>query len=166
MNTGNLSKMANKVKVAAHGDRSILITRSFNAPRTLVFDAMSRPDMMKHWFHGPPGWTLTTCTMDLRPGGRYRWAWTNAKGQEMGMGGTVLEVDPPAMLKTTEKFDDAWYEGEAVNTLALTEENGVTTMRLTVTYESTAARDGVLAGPMASGMEVSYARLDIYLQQI
>lgn len=157
--------MNNKVNVSAHGDRAILITRSFKAPRTLVFDAMSRPEMMKNWFHGPPGWTLTTCTMDLRPGGSYRWAWTNDKGHEMGMGGTVLEVDPPSLLKTTEKFDDAWYEGDAVNTLVLTEENGATTMRLTVEYESTAARDGVLAGPMASGMEASYARLDTYLQQ-
>ncbi|MBX2974233.1 MAG: SRPBCC family protein [Flavobacteriales bacterium] len=157
--------MNNKVSVSAHGERAILITRSFKAPRTLVFDAMSRPDMMKNWFHGPPGWTLTTCTMDLRPGGSYRWAWTNDKGHEMGMGGTVLEVDPPSLLKTTEKFDAAWYEGEATNTLTLTEENGVTTMRLTVEYESTAARDGVLAGPMAGGMEASYARLDAYLQQ-
>lgn len=152
-----------KVKVVPHGERAILITRSFNAPRALVFDAMSKPEMMNHWFHGPPGWTLTTCDMDLRVGGTYRWVWTNDKGHAMGMGGTVLEVDPPSRLKTTEKFDDAWYEGEATNTLLLTEENGVTLMSLTVEYESTKARDGVLAGPMASGMDASYDRLDTYL---
>ena len=153
----------NKVKVTAHGDRAILITRSFNAPRELVFDAMSKPEMMKHWFHGPPGWTLTTCEMELRVGGGYRWAWTNEKGHEMGMGGTVLEVDAPSLLKTTEKFDDAWYEGEATNTLHLIEKDGVTMMSLIVEYESTKARDGVLAGPMASGMDASYDRLDTFL---
>lgn len=155
----------NKVKISPHGDRAILITRSFNAPRTLVFDAMSKPEMMKHWFHGPPGWTLTTCEMKLEVGSSYRWAWTNDKGHEMGMGGTVLAVDPPSLLKTTEQFDDAWYEGEATNTLVLTEANGVTLMSLTVEYESAKARDGVLAGPMASGMDASYDRLDQYLAQ-
>ena len=144
-----------KVKVIPHGDRSILIIRSFVAPMKLVFVAMSRPEMMKQWFHGPPGWTLTTCDMDLRAGGSYRWAWTNEKGYEMGMGGKVMEVLPPERLVTTEKFDDAWYEGEALNTLVLTEKDGVTTMHLTVEYQSTAARDGVLAGPMASGMDAS-----------
>lgn len=155
--------MSNKVRVAPHGERAILITRSFNAPRALVFDAMSKPEMMKHWFHGPPGWTLTTCDMDLRAGGSYRWVWTNDKGHEMGMGGTIREVAPPERMVSTEKFDDAWYEGEALNTLVLTEEKGVTLMSLIVEYGSKAARDGVLAGPMASGMEASYARLDTYL---
>lgn len=154
-----------KVKVIAHGDRSILITRSFRAPRKLVFDAMSKPEMMKQWFHGPPGWTLTTCEMDLRIGGSYRWAWTNENGHEMGMGGRVIEITPPERLVTTEKFDDAWYEGEAVNTLVLTEENGRTLMSLTVEYGSAKARDGVLAGPMASGMDASYDRLDTFLAQ-
>ncbi|MFZ1686448.1 MAG: SRPBCC family protein [Flavobacteriales bacterium] len=155
--------MSNKVQVAPHGERAILITRSFKAPRALVFDAMSKPEMMKHWFHGPAGWTLTTCDMDLRAGGSYRWVWTNDKGHEMGMGGKIIEVAPPGRMVTTEKFDDAWYEGEALNTLVLTEEKGVTLMSLIVEYGSTAARDGVLSGPMASGMEASYARLDTYL---
>lgn len=158
-----ITSMGSKVKVAARGERAILITRRFSAPRALVFDAMTRPEMMKNWFHGPPGWTLTTCEMRLEVGSTYRWAWTNEKGHEMGMGGTVLEVDPPSLLKTTEKFDDAWYEGEATNTLTFIEENGVTLMSLIVEYGSTKARDGVLAGPMASGMDASYDRLDTYL---
>ena len=106
---------------------------------------------------------MTTSEMDLRVGGRYRWVWTNADGREMGMGGTVLDVDPPSLLKTTEQFDDAWYEGEATNTGTLTEENGVTLMSLVVEYESTKARDGVLAGPMASGLDASYDHLDNFL---
>ncbi len=156
--------MSNKVKIVPHSDRAILITRSFKATRELVFVAMSKVEMVSQWLHGPPGWTMSTCEMDLRVGGRYRWAWTNADGREMGMGGTVLEVDPTSRLKTTEQFDDAWYEGEATNTITLTEENGVTQMSLVVEYESTKARDGVLAGPMASGMDASYAHLDALLE--
>ena len=165
MSTANSPKAATgaKVKVVPHGERAILITRSFKAPRKLVFDAMSKPEMMKHWFHGPPGWTLTTCNMDLRPGGTYRWVWTNDKGHEMGMGGTIREVIPPERMVSTEKFDQSWYPGEAVNTIILTEENGRTLMSLTVEYETPEARDGVLASPMASGMDASYDRLDAFL---
>ncbi len=152
--------MSTKVEIVPHGDRAILITRTFTAPRALVFDAMSKAEMVSQWLHGPSGWTMSTCEMDLRMGGTYRWAWTNADGRVMGMGGTVLEVDPPSHLKTTEQFDDAWYEGEATNTITLTEENGVTLMSLVVEYESTKARDGVLAGPMASGLDASYDHLD------
>ncbi|MBK6752438.1 MAG: SRPBCC family protein [Flavobacteriales bacterium] len=155
--------MSTKVKITPHGERAILITRSFKAPRELVFAAMSQAEMVSQWLHGPPGWTMTTSEMDLRVGGRYRWVWTNADGREMGMGGTVLDVDPPSLLKTTEQFDDAWYEGEATNTGTLTEENGVTLMSLVVEYESTKARDGVLAGPMASGLDASYDHLDNFL---
>lgn len=155
----------NKVNVTPHGDRGILISRSFHAPRSVVFDAMSKPELMKNWFHGPPGWTLTTCTMDLRPGGSYRWVWTNEKGHEMGMGGSIIDVAPPERMVTTEKFDQAWYPGEAMNTLVLTEKDGVTLMSLTVEYGSKEARDGVLASPMESGMEASYTRLDHYLAQ-
>lgn len=158
-----MNVMGNKVKVVPHGERAILITRSFNAPRALVFDAMSKPDMVKHWLHGPPGWTMTTCRMDQHAGGTYRWAWTNADGREMGMGGRIIEITPPERMVTTEKFDDAWYEGEATNTLTLTEENGVTLMSLVVEYESTKARDGVLAGPMSTGLDASYDQLDNYL---
>ncbi len=154
-----------KVKVVANGDRSVRITRAFDAPRTLVFDAMSKPEMMKQWFHGAPGWTLVVCDIDLRVGGTYRWVWRNDAGHEMGMGGVYKEVVRPERIVTSEKFDQAWYPGEAVGTIVLTEENGKTLMTLTVEYESTAARDGVLASPMEDGMEVGYARLDEFLQK-
>ena len=112
---------------------------------------------------GSTGWTMSTCQMDTHAGGTYRWIWTNPDGREMGMGGRIIELTPPERMVTTEKFDDAWYEGEATSTLILTEENGVTLMSLIVEYGSTAARDGVLASPMASGMDASYDHLDTYL---
>ncbi|MBK9177828.1 MAG: SRPBCC family protein [Flavobacteriales bacterium] len=155
--------MSIKVAIKAHGERATRITRSFNAPRTLVFDAMSNAEMMKHWFHGAPGWTLTTCEIDLRVGGRYRWVWTNEAGQEMGMGGEYKEVKRPERIVTTEKFDQAWYPGEAIGTIELSVQGKQTLMTLTVEYESRAARDGVLAIPMESEMESGYQRLDAYL---
>ncbi len=153
-----------KLNVVAEGDRSIRITRSFEAPRAIVFDAMSKPEMMLQWFHGPPGWTLAVCEIDLRVGGTYHWVWRNDAGHDMGMGGVYKEVKRPERIVSTEKFDQSWYPGEAVGTLVLTEADGMTNMVLTVEYESTAARDGVLASPMQSGMEAGYARLDEYLR--
>jgi uncharacterized protein YndB with AHSA1/START domain len=155
--------MSKKVTVTPKGDREIEIARSFNAPRQLVFDAFSRPEMMKQWFHGPPGWTLVTCTIDLRVGGTYRWEWRNENGNTMGMGGKYLEVVPPERIVSTEKFDDPWYPGEAVGTIVLSEAGGVTRMALTVQYASAEAREAVLRSPMESGLESGYARLDDYL---
>jgi len=149
-----------KLNVVAEGDRSIRITRVFHAPRTLVFDAMSKPEMMLQWFHGPPGWTLAVCEIDLRVGGNYRWVWRNDAGHDMGMGGVYKEVVRPERIVSSEKFDQSWYPGEAVGTIVLTEEDNKTLMTLTVEYESKEARDGVLASPMQSGMEAGYARLD------
>lgn len=155
--------MSAKVKIVAHGECAIRITRSFNAPRAMVFDAMTRSEMMLNWFHGATGWTLVVCEIDLRVGGSYRWVWRNADGQEMGMGGVYKEIVRPERLVTTERFDQAWYPGEAVGTMVLSEEGEKTLMTLTVEYESTAAREGVIAVQMGDEMEVGYARLDRYL---
>ena len=152
-----------KVVVTPQGDREIVITRAFAAPRSLVFDAMSKPEMMKQWFHGPIGWKLLVCEIDLRVGGTYRWVWRNQAGNDMGMGGVYKKVDRPVRIVSTEKFDQAWYPGEALVTLELAEEKGITLMSLTVTYESQAARDGVLASPMESGLIAGYDRLDAFL---
>jgi uncharacterized protein YndB with AHSA1/START domain len=155
--------MTNRVSVTPKGDREIEIKRSFDAPRTLVFDAMSRPEMMKQWFHGPPGWTLVTCDIDLRPGGRYRWVWRNDAGHDMGMGGEYKEVVRPERIVSTEKFDQSWYPGEAMGTLVLTEANGKTTMTLTMRYESNDAREAVMRSPMQDGLDAGYSRLDEFL---
>lgn len=81
------------------------------------------------------------------------------------MGGMYKEIVRPERLVTTEKFDQAWYPGEAVGTMVLTEEGGRTLMTLTVEYESPTACDGVLAADLADGMEIGYQRLDRFLLQ-
>src|SRR5205807_9676277 len=97
-------------------DREITMTRVFDAPRTLVFDAHTKPALVKQWLLGPPGWSMPVCEMDVRVGGTYRWVWRHDRnGTEMGMGGVYREIVQPERLVTTERFDEAWYPGEGLN---------------------------------------------------
>lgn len=148
------------VQVTTAGDREIVMTREFNAPARLVFEAYTRPELLKQWLHGPDGWTLTVCDVDLRVGGAYRYVWHNQDGRDMGMGGVYREIDPPARLIATEKFDEDWTGGEAVSTILFEERDGRTRMTNTMRYASPEARDGVLQSGMEHGLEASYARLD------
>jgi uncharacterized protein YndB with AHSA1/START domain len=154
------------LKVEAKGDREIVITRSLNAPRALVFDAYTKPELLRKWLLGPPGWEMTVCEVDLRVGGAYRYAWRNQNGTVMGMGGVMREIVPPERLVSTEKFDDPWYPGEGIGTLVLTEEGGRTTITQTILYESTEARDMVLRSPMESGLAAGYDRLEQLLSSM
>jgi uncharacterized protein YndB with AHSA1/START domain len=159
-------KQTGTLQVTTPSDREVAMTRVFNAPRNLVFDALTKPDLLKRWFFGPPGWSLPVCEMDLRVGGAYRWVWRGPDGNEIGVRGVFREVAPPERIVATEKFDDAWYPGEALVTTALVEQGGKTTLTLTVLYESQAARDGVLKTPMARGVAMGYDRLEEMLQTL
>jgi len=152
MNTGTL-------KVTTPTDREIAMTRVFDAPRSLVFDALTRPELLRRWFFGPPGWSLPVCEIDLKVGGAYRFVWRGPDGTEMGMRGVYREIVPPERLVGTEQFDDPWYPGEAVGTHVLVEQGGKTTLTLTVRYQSREARDAVLKTPMEQGVAAGYDRL-------
>lgn len=152
--------MTHPVNVVARGDRELVITRIFDAPRHLVFEAHTVPALMKRWFTGPEGWALTTCEIDLRAGGAYRYVWSHQDGRSMGMGGSFREVDPPALLVSVELFDEDWTGGETLNTATFDETDGRTTLTTTVLYASSEARDGAAASGMETGMEASYAKLD------
>src|SRR5687767_1299978 len=116
-----------KVTVAAQGDRELVITREFNATRDLVLEAYTECKYLKRWLLGPEGWTMPGCEIDLKVGGKYRWVWRKEKdGTEMGAGGEYREIERPAKLVATEKFDEAWYPGEAVSTVTFTENDGRT----------------------------------------
>jgi uncharacterized protein YndB with AHSA1/START domain len=152
-NPGNL-------KVTARGDREIVMTRDFSSPRRLVFDAFTKPELVKQWLLGPPGWSMPVCEIDLRVGGTYRYVWRQDKdGTEMGMGGVYREIVVPERVVATEKFDQSWYPGEAVDTLVLIEQGAKTTATQTILYESRDARDGVLKSDMEKGVGASYDRL-------
>ena len=141
-------------------DREVLITRDFNAPRDLVFACWTQPPLVRRWLTGPDGWEFTTCEIDLKVGGRYRFVWKNLDGVSMGMGGTYTEIAPADRLVSTELFDEDWTGGETVSTVDFVEEGGKTRTLNRVIYSSKEARDGALKTGMAEGMEAGYRRLD------
>jgi len=150
-----------QLKITKSGDRDLVMTRVFDAPRKLVYDAHTKPALVRQWLLGPPGWTMPVCDMDVRVGGTYRWVWRKeTDGSEMGMGGVYREIKAPERLVTTEKFDEAWYPGESLNTLVLVEQGGRTTLTQTLRYESPAAREAVIKSGMEQGVAASYERLD------
>jgi uncharacterized protein YndB with AHSA1/START domain len=149
------------LKVTAQGEKEIVMTRVFDAPRQLVFEAHTKPELVQRWLLGPPGWTMPVCEIDLRVGGTYRYVWKSEKdGKTMGMGGVYREIVRPERIVSTERFDEAWYPGEGVGTLVLTEKDGKTTLTQTMAYESREARDGVMKSGMESGVAASYDRLE------
>jgi uncharacterized protein YndB with AHSA1/START domain len=160
MNPANL-------QVTTPSDREIVMTRVFNAPRTLVFDCWTKPELVKRWLTGPEGWFFTVCEIDLRVGGAYRWVWRNQQdGTEMGMGGVYREIAAPERIVNTQLFDQDWTGGETVGTLILTEKDGRTTVTNAVLYSSKEARDGALRSGMEQGVAAGYARLDKLLEGI
>jgi uncharacterized protein YndB with AHSA1/START domain len=148
------------LQITTPSDEEIRITRSFDAPRMMVWDAYTRPELVKRWLGAMPGWRWAECEMDVREGGRYRWLWRGPEGAEMGLAGVYREVVPGERLVSTERYDQQWYEGEAVGTVVFTEAQGRTTLVTTLRYGSKQIRDAVLQSPMATGMEMSFASLD------
>lgn len=153
------------VQIELQGDREVVLTRSFQAPRALVFEALTKPELIQRWNH-VNDWGVDVCEIDLRPGGSLRYGWRDAKGRTMGMSGTFLEVSPPDRFVATAVFDEAWYPGQETTTTTLTEKDGVTTMRLVIAYDSTEARAAVLATPAMSGMEQGYQHLEELLGKL
>ncbi|HWU15878.1 MAG TPA: SRPBCC family protein [Caulobacter sp.] len=158
--------MPGKLTIDTPDDLKIVITRTFDAPRDLVFDCITTPDLVKRWMTGPPGWTMPVCEIDLRVGGKYRYVWRNAEGQDMGMGGIYREISRPERIVSNELFDEDWTGGETIATMTLTEHDGRTTVTTAVTYSSTAARDAALRSGMTEGMEMGYANLDALLETV
>ena len=160
-------KNSETFNITAQGDREIVVTRVFDAPRRLVFEAYTRPELIKKWLLGPSGWSMPVCEIDLRAGGKYRYVWRNdGDGREMGMGGVYREVVAPERIVVTEIFDEAWYPGEAVDTIVLVEREGKTTLTQTIRYNSRETRDAVLKSPMQTGMAASYDRLENFLPSL
>ena len=154
--------MKNKYTLAmsAQGERELVMTRTFDAPRDLVFDAMTKPELLRRWLFGPTGWTMTVCEVDLRVGGKYRYEWRKDDGTEMGMGGVYREIVRPSRIVTTELFDQDWTGGEASSIAVLEEKSGTTTLTTTMLYASRESRDAVLKSGMERGVAAGYDRLD------
>ena len=155
-----------KLTVATQGDREVVFTRAFAAPREMVFDCMTKPDLVKRWMLGPPGWTMPVCEIDLRVGGKFRYVWRNVDGRDMGMGGVYREIVAPERIVHNELFDEDWTGGETLVTSTLAEAGGRTTLTTSVIYANDKARHGALVSGMTDGMEMSYAKLDGLLETV
>ena len=148
-NTGTL-------QVTTPTDREIVLTRVFDAPRRLVWDAFTKPELLKRWF-GPRGWSLVVCEIDLKVGGGFRFVLRGPDGRDMGMRGVYREIIPPERSVHMESFDD--YPGESQVTSVWVEEGGKTTFTATVLYPSKEVRDIVIQTGMEHGAAESYDRL-------
>ena len=147
------------LKVSALNDREILMTRLFDAPRDLVFDAFTKPTLIKRWLTGPDGWSLPICEVDLKVGGKLRYVWRHEDGTHMGLSGAYREIKRPERIVHVELFDEDWTGGEAVVTTTFIAQGEQTLMRQTILYASREARDAVLKSPMEGGVAQSYNRL-------
>lgn len=139
-------------------DLEIVMTREFDAPRRLVFEAFTRPEHLKRWW-GPRYLTLTVCEVDLRPGGAWRFVQRTPDGQEFGFRGVYQEIVPPVRLAYTFIFEPM-PEHDAVVTVVLEERNGKTTLTETTRHKTRDGRDGHLNSGMEEGSTDSFNRLD------
>jgi uncharacterized protein YndB with AHSA1/START domain len=154
------------LKVTTPSDREIALTRVFDAPARLVFEAYTKPELLKRWLGVHNGWVLAVCEIDLKVGGTYRYVWRNPGGMDMGMRGVYREIVPPVRIVATESFDQAWYEGDAVGTVTFDEQDGKTTLTIKVLYESKDVRDAVLQSPMEQGVAAGFDKLAEVLQTL
>ena len=142
-------------------DRELAVTRVFDAPRAVVFDAWTNPGRIKDWMLGPEGWTMPVCEVDLRDGGVWRFVWRSSQGREMSMQGVYREVEPPWRMIFTETWGGDWPP--TLNTLILEDEGEKTRLTCTVEYVSTGARAAAFSTGMSEGMTQSLDRLAAHL---
>lgn len=145
--------------VSMPSDREIRLTRLFDAPRRLVFEAMSKPEHIKRWWGGlGEGYSVPVCEVDLRPGGAWRFVNRHPKG-EAAFHGVYREIAPPDRLVFTEIYDP-FPDAESVVTAVFTEESGKTRLTVTALYPSVDVRDAVLKTGMERGAAISYDQLE------
>jgi uncharacterized protein YndB with AHSA1/START domain len=156
---------SNSFKVTTPSDQEICMTRLFDAPRHLVFQAMTRPEHVKEWWGRlGEGYSVPVCEIDLRPGGAWRFVNRHPKGEAVFYG-VYREIAPPDRVVFTEIYEP-FPDVESVVTSVLTEEDGKTRMTVTVLYPSMDVRDMVIKTGMATGAGISYDRLEDLLADL
>ena len=155
--------MPNTVDVTLPSDVEVRVTRAFDAPRALLWECHTDPDLVRRWLNGCDDHEMTVCEIDLRVGGEYHYAWrSRSAGTEFGFRGAFHEIVAPERIVNAEWPD--WMErtegGDAICTLTLTEEGGRTLLVQTMRFPSREVRDQVLATGMTDGMARSYDALE------
>jgi uncharacterized protein YndB with AHSA1/START domain len=153
----------NRMTLKAEGDRHVVVVRRFAAPPELVYRAHVEPELIRKWLLGPEGWTMPVCVNDPRPGGTFRFEWSNGKGAGFSITGEYVELVPPGRIVHIERMHlpdptpdnhiETRFEADGNGTLM--------TMRMTLPDEKTRAT--MLATGMEHGMEASYVRLENFL---
>lgn len=156
--------MPANLNVATPSDLEITMTRVFNAPAQLIFDCHTKPEYVKRWLLGPPGWSMPVCDIDLTVGGRYRFEWrSDETGAQFGSRGTYREIVAPTRLVNTESMEG--WEGESLCALTLSESGGKTTLVSSMLLASKEARDQALQSGMSDGVAASYDRLEGFMKE-
>ena len=138
-------------KVTLPADEQILITREFDAPKHLVYKAWTTPELVRRWWNAKRG-EVTTCEIDLRVGGTWRYVMVTPDGMEVGFHGEFREIVPNERIVSTEVFE-GMPDAAALNTLTLVEEDGRTTLTILVEHSSKEHRDGHINSGMEAGMQ-------------
>ncbi|MFO0975259.1 MAG: SRPBCC domain-containing protein [Planctomycetaceae bacterium] len=155
--------MKRMLDVTTPSDREIVMVREFDAPRRLVWDAMTKPELIRRWIYAPNGWQMTVCEGGMNVGDSFRWSWNDADGKPaMTIWGENLDVVPQQRVVHTEHMEigDGISLGQLLATIELTEAGESTTLRMTLLFPSKEARDGALASGMERGVAAGYETLD------
>ena len=149
-----------EMTLKARGDREIVVVRPFNAPRELVFEAFTKPELVQRWMLGTDGWSMPVCTIDFRVGGKGRYEWKSPDGKHgMALSTEFVEIVRPERIVHKEIFDGTPKPVEAVVTSTFTEAAGRTTLTMVIRYPSPEVRDFMAKSGMEYGMALSFQRL-------
>ena len=148
-------------KVSLQGDRQLLITREFNAPRHLVYRAMTEPELVKRWWNAKRG-EVTLAEIDLRVGGTWRYVMITPDGTEVAFHGEYREIVPNERIVSTELYEMPGLTDDdaTVNTVSLTEHDGRTTFTCLIDCPVPETRDAIIESGMEAGMQDAYDLLE------
>jgi uncharacterized protein YndB with AHSA1/START domain len=149
--------MSATLNVTTPTERELVMTRVFNAPCHLVFDALTKPELIRRWY-GPVGWSMVVCEIDLRVDGAWSFVSRRPDGKQIGQRGVYREIVAPERLVNTESWED-WNPGELLVTTILVEHAGTTTLTMTSLFPSQEVRDMLIKSGMTSGAAETYDKL-------
>lgn len=151
----------NRTTLERVSEREIVITRTFNGPARIVFDAWTKPELLQRWWAPRSlGVTLFQCDADVRVGGSYRYVFGRDRESAMAFSGTYTEVAPPSRLVYTQIFEAMRDAGDAIVTVAFDEQRGRTRLVLRGLYPSKQALDATIASGMEHGMRETMEQLE------
>jgi uncharacterized protein YndB with AHSA1/START domain len=159
--------MKNETGIERTSDRELVVTRTFNGPARIVFDAWTKPELLKRWWTPKSfGVSLFECVSDLRAGGTYRFAFGRDPKNPEVFSGHFKEVNPPSRLVFTQIYERLRNAGEAVITVTFEENKGTTRLTLHQLYPSKEALDGSIASGMEHGMRETFDQLDALVSSL